>query len=335
MPMSVSVIISTLYKRPREFKECLESIIEQTVHPIEVIILNGSSDSSWEIVKEESDDIFKKMRDAGIAVKHVALPGASLPHARNAGAKIARGEIVLFLDDDVVLERDYIKNLIKVYVEYPNAMGVQGFIANRINPNNPLIRFGFLKFLWWLLQRGYYEVDVHKQLPSLFEVLPYRVIRVIRRESFSGTNMSYRREVFKSLEFDERLKRYAIGEDKDFSYRVHKLFPGSLYQTPHARLVHKEAPAGRLPSKQFETMKQVYHLYLFYKLFEQNARNKAIYVLGRIGDLLLHSILFVTSGFKKEKALKIIYMIEAMWLALSNRNRIKKGEVNFWANRGN
>ncbi|WP_297090423.1 glycosyltransferase family 2 protein [Thermococcus sp.] len=330
MSMSVSVIISTLYKRPREFKECLESIIEQTVRPTEVIIINGSFDGSWEKMREEFEDIFKKMRDAGIAVKHIPLPGASLPHARNTGAKLGKGEILLFLDDDVVLERDYIENLIKVYEKYSNAMGVQGFITNRIRPNNLLIRFGFLKFLWWLLQRGYYEVDVHKQLPSIFEVLPHRVTKVIGRESFSGTNMSYRREVFKTLEFDERLKRYAIGEDKDFSYRVHKLFPGSLYQTPHARLVHQEAPAGRLPSKQFETMKQVYHLYLFYKLFEQNPKNKIIYILGRIGDLLLHSILFMSSDFKKEKALKSIYMIEAMWIALSNRNRIKKGDINFW-----
>lgn len=332
MPTSVSVIISTLYKRPKEFKECLKSIIEQTVHPMEIIILNSSFDGSWEKVKGEFDDIFKKMRDAGIAVKHINLPGASLPHARNTGAKFGKGRIILFLDDDVVLERDYIENLIKVYEEYPDAMGVQGFITNRINPNSPLIRFSFLKLLWRLLQRGYYEVNVHKQLPSLFEVLPYRVTQVIRRESFSGTNMSYRREVFKSLEFDERLKKYAIGEDKDFSYRVYRLFPGSLYQTPHAKLVHQEAPAGRLPSKQFETMKQIYHLYLFYKLFEQSARNKIIYVLGRIGDLMLYSILFITSGFKKEKALKVIYMIEAMWLALLNRNRIKKGEINFWIN---
>ncbi|QDA30482.1 glycosyltransferase family 2 protein [Thermococcus indicus] len=328
--MHVSVIISTLYKRPEEFKECLESIIEQTVRPTEVIIINGSFDGSWEAVNKEFKNIFKKMRDAGIAVKHIPLPGASLPHARNTGAKLGKGDILLFLDDDVVLERDYIKNLIKVYEEYPNAMGVQGFITNRINPNNPLIRFSFLKFLWWLLQRGYYEVNVHRQLPSLSEIIPYRVTRVITRESLSGTNMSYLSGVFKDLKFDERLKRYAIGEDKDFSYRVYKLFPASLYQTPHARLVHREAPTGRLSSKQFETMKQVYHLYLFYKLFDQNTKNKVIYILGRMGDLLLHSILLVTSGFKKERAIKVIYMIEAMWLALSNRNRIKKGEINFW-----
>ncbi|WP_237705148.1 glycosyltransferase family 2 protein [Thermococcus zilligii] len=328
--MSVSVVISTLYKRPREFKECIESIIRQTVRPTEVIVVNGSSDGSWEKVREEFNNILKKMRDAGIAVKHVTLPGASLPHARNVGVKMARGDVILFLDDDVILERDYIENLTKVYVEYPNAMGVQGFVTNEINPNNPLIRFGLLKFIWWLFQRGYYDVDVNKQLPSLFEVIPYRITRVIKRENFRGANMSYRRKVFTSLEFDERLKRYAIGEDKDFSYRVYKLFPGSLYQTPHARLIHKEAPEGRLPSKQLETMRQIYHLYLFYKLFEQNTRNKISYILGRIGDLLLHSILFMTSGFKKEKALKVRYMIEAMWLALSNRNRIKKGDINFW-----
>ncbi|AEC51975.1 putative protein Glycosyltransferase, family 2 [Pyrococcus sp. NA2] len=330
MNMRISIIISTLYKRPKELKECLESIIRQTVKPMEVIIINSSSNDSWESVKSEFENIFNKMRSVGIVVKHITLPNASLPHARNTGAKLGKGEILLFLDDDVILERDYIENLIKVYEEYPNAMGVQGFITNRINPNNPLIRFSFLKFLWWLLHRGYYEVNGHKQLPSLFEILPYKLTRVIKRESFSGTNMSYRRKVFEILEFDERLKRYATGEDKDFSYRVHKLFPGSLYQTPHAKLIHKEAPGGRLPSKQFETMKQVYHLYLFYKLFEQNTKNKTIYILGRIGDILLHSILFVTSGFKKEKALKLIYMIEAMWLALSNRNRIKKGDINFW-----
>ncbi|WP_206205675.1 glycosyltransferase family 2 protein [Thermococcus sp. CX2] len=332
--MLVSIVISTLYKRPREFRECLESIISQTFPPIEVIIINGSFDGSWERVRHEFEGIFKKMKNKGIVVKHISVPGASLPHARNIGVKSSKGDIVLFLDDDVVLEDDYLKKLVEVYETYPTAMGVQGFITNRINMHNPLIRFKFLKFLWWLLQRGYYEVDLHKQLPSFFEILPYKVTKVINRESFSGTNMSYRKEIFEHMEFDERLKRYAIGEDKDFSYRVHKIFPNSLYQTPHARLIHQEAPAGRLPSKQFETMKQVYHLYLFYKLFEQNPRNKTSYILGRIGDLMLHSILFVTSGFKKEKALKIVYMLEAMWLALANRNRIKKGDINFWMNRG-
>ncbi|WP_240911993.1 MULTISPECIES: glycosyltransferase family 2 protein [unclassified Thermococcus] len=319
--LEVSVVISTLYKRPEELAECLRSIAGQSVKPIEVILINGAP-SREEKRKVESE--IKLLRSRGIAVKRFHLPSCSLPHARNVGAKMARGDVILFLDDDVILERDYLKNVILTYEEHPDAMGVQGFITNRINPNNPLIRFGFLKFLWWLLQRGYYEVDVHKQLPSLFEVLPYRVTRVIRRESFSGTNMSFRREVFRHLEFDERLKEYAVGEDKDFSYRLHRLFPGSLYQTPHARLVHQEAPAGRLASRGFEVMRQVYHLYLFYKLFENTLPNRIRYALGRMGDLLLYSILFATSGFKRENARRIIYMIEGLVMATLNRNRIKK-----------
>lgn len=253
-----------------------------------------------------------------------------MPHARNIGVRFAKEDIILFLDDDVILDKDYLKNIIKAYRDYPNARGVQGFIANRIDQNNPLIRFGVLKFIWWLLQRGYYEVDLHKQLPSLYEVLPYHLTKTIRRESFSGTNMSFRKEVFDYLKFDERLKKYAIGEDKDFSYRAHKLFPGSLYQTPNAKLIHLEAPGGRLPSKQYEVMKQVYHLYLFYKLFNPTIENKLRYVLGRIGDLVLHVLLFTTSGFKKEKATKIVYMLDAMKVALLNKNRIKKGDINFW-----
>lgn len=328
--MDVSIVISTLYKRPEELKECLESIGEQTVHPREVIIINGASDDSWKKVSGMFVKLFKRLRDRGIVVRHVSLPGSSLTHARNTGAKLAKGDIVLYLDDDVILDRDYLKGLLKVYTDYPNTKGVQGFIVNRVSIDNPLAKSGFLKFFWWVLQHGYYEIDTHKQLPSLSEVIPYKLTRIIKRESFSGTNMSYRKEVFKHVEFDERLKRYAIGEDKDFSYRVHRLFPGSLYQTPHARLIHQEAPGGRLLSKHYEIMKQVYHLYLFYKLFEDTTENKIRYILGRISDLMLHTILLFKSGFNKEKAVKIVYMINAMWLAFSNRNRIKRGDINFW-----
>lgn len=325
--MDVSIVISTLYKRPEELMKCLESISTQSVKPNEVILINSGPSKDPE---KEFEGVFQKLRDKGIAIKRVHAPNSNLPHARNIGVRFAKSDIVLFIDDDVVLERDYLKSLIKVYSDYPNAMGVQGFITNRVNQNNPLIKSNLLKFVWRVLQRGYYEVDVHKQLPSIFEILPYQVTRIIHRESFSGTNMSYKKEVFEKLEFDERLRKYAIGEDKDFSYRVHKLFPSSLYQTPNAKLIHLEAPSGRLPSKQFEFMKQVYHLYLFYKLFDQTFENKLRYVLGRIGDLMLHTLLFVASGFKKEKAIKIAYMLDAMKLALLTRNRIKKGDINFW-----
>ena len=328
--IEVSVVISTLYKRPEELQKCLRSIAEQSTKPVEVILINGSPSKEGENRIEEEIQLLKSR---GITVRRIHLPRSSLPHARNVGAKLSRGEIVLFLDDDVVLEGDYLVNIINTYLRYPNAMGVQGFITNRVNENNPLARFNILKFIWWLLQRGYYEVDTHRQLVSMFEILPYRLTRTIIRESFSGTNMSFRREVFRHLEFDERLKKYALGEDKDFSYRLHKLFPGSLYQTPQARLVHLEASTGRLTSKEFETMKQVYHLYLFYKLFEDTLPNKVRYVLGRMGDLMLHSILFVTSGFKKEKARRIIYMMDGLVTAIVNRNRVKRGEINFWMER--
>lgn len=179
--MDVSIVISTLYKRPEELKECLESIGEQTVHPREVIIINGASDDSWKKVSGMFVKLFKRLRDRGIVVRHVSLPGSSLTHARNTGAKLAKGDIVLYLDDDVILDRDYLKGLLKVYTDYPNTKGVQGFIVNRVSIDNPLAKSGFLKFFWWVLQHGYYEIDTHKQLPSLSEVIPYKLTRIIKR----------------------------------------------------------------------------------------------------------------------------------------------------------
>ena len=91
-PIKVSVIVP-IYNMERFLRECLDSILSQTLREIEVVCIDdGSTDSSAKILSEYS------WRDKRVQVISQANSGVSA--ARNAGLKAARGEFVFFIDPD-------------------------------------------------------------------------------------------------------------------------------------------------------------------------------------------------------------------------------------------
>ncbi len=92
----VSVIIP-VYNVEKYLRECLDSIINQTLKDIEIICVDdGSSDNSLEILKE-----YMK-RDSRIKIISQNNKGVSC--ARNIGLENARGKYIYFIDSDDFLE---------------------------------------------------------------------------------------------------------------------------------------------------------------------------------------------------------------------------------------
>lgn len=88
----VSVIIP-VYNSSRYLKECLDSIINQTLSNIEIICIDdGSTDDSLDILYEYA------AKDNRVAVLEQKNSGAGV--ARNLGMSIARGRYLSFLDSD-------------------------------------------------------------------------------------------------------------------------------------------------------------------------------------------------------------------------------------------
>lgn len=102
----VSVIIP-VYNAEKYLRECLDSVVNQTLKEIEIICVDdGSTDGSLDIIREYED------RDERIIVLHQKNRFAGV--ARNAGMSIATGEYYVFLDADDffelnLLEKQYIK----------------------------------------------------------------------------------------------------------------------------------------------------------------------------------------------------------------------------------
>jgi glycosyltransferase involved in cell wall biosynthesis len=101
--IAVSVIIP-VYNAESFLRACLESIVSQTLHDLEIICVDDSStDKSLEILKE-----FEKV-DTRVRVITQKHEGAGA--ARNKGLRIASGKYLSFLDADDYFERDMLEKM--------------------------------------------------------------------------------------------------------------------------------------------------------------------------------------------------------------------------------
>lgn len=96
----LSIIIPTL-NEGRYLPFLLESIKRQEIDNYEIIVADaGSEDETVEIAKKFGCQITK---------------GGLPPKARNEGAKVAQGDLFLFLDADVILPNDFLKQNLKEF----------------------------------------------------------------------------------------------------------------------------------------------------------------------------------------------------------------------------
>ena len=108
MNKKLSVIIP-VYNTSKYIEKCLDSIVNQSINNIEIIIVNdGSTDESEEIIKKW---IIKN--ENKVETKYFKKENGGLSDTRNFGVKQATGEYLTFVDSDDYLDRNIYKNLEK------------------------------------------------------------------------------------------------------------------------------------------------------------------------------------------------------------------------------
>lgn len=191
---------------------------------------------------------------------------------------------VLF-DDDVVLDRDYVKEVVKVFESDKNGKigGVMGdFITTKRDTRS------WRAILKRLFFQSYFGDGRTK--PSGFTTWVHGENKVMRTEFLSGCMSAYRRKVLDEFRFDENLGvlgGYCYAEDVDFSYRVSRKYV--LMYTPFAKLEH------RPPTKIFSPEKKRQYVfncfYLFKKNMPKHLSNILAFVISVYG-ILLFTLLF-------------------------------------------
>ncbi len=129
----ISVIICS-YNRQDYIIEAIDSLYHQTIPRSEyevIVVDNNSKDNTAEVVPS----YISAHPDYNIRFMNEAEQGASW--ARNTGAKHAHSPLLVFMDDDAVAEKEFLKNILRFFEQHPDATGLGGRIIPRYIPEEP------------------------------------------------------------------------------------------------------------------------------------------------------------------------------------------------------
>ncbi|MBL8240569.1 MAG: glycosyltransferase family 2 protein [Bryobacterales bacterium] len=181
---TVSVIVP-VHNGEAELARCLEALRKSTVAPLEVLVVDdGSTDRSREVAEALGARVLTTGRKGGPA------------RARNAGARQASGDVLFFLDADVVAQTDAVGRVVAAFDSSPDVDAVIGSYDD-----DPA------------------ELDFLSQYKNLMHCFVHQTGQEQASTFWSGCG-AIRREVFLAHSgFDESYARPAI-EDIELGYRL-------------------------------------------------------------------------------------------------------------------
>lgn len=228
-PLRLSVCIVT-YERRDFVQRCLESLNENVSADVEVVVVDASGVDSSVIVSE--------IRPSAVYVHAPSLAGW-MTKSRNEGLRHVGGDIISFLDDDVVVASTWQEGLLAAFAD-PAVVAVSGRTRN-LQPGEET-----------------YGLPIGRLLPdgSLtegFASLPPGIVEV---DHGIGANMSFRRAVLARLGgFRDDYPGTAMREDTDIFLRIRRL-GGKVVFAPDAAVDH--LPAPHVKGERFDTRYKLY-----------------------------------------------------------------------------
>tara|TARA_A100001011_G_scaffold191960_1_gene200651 strand:+ start:441 stop:1340 length:900 start_codon:yes stop_codon:yes gene_type:complete len=227
--MTFSIVIPTK-NRTEQLKTLFRSIISQKRLPDQIIIIDQSEKDKVEKSNFLESTIKTKLRLNYI--HDVKIEG--LVEAKHSAIPINDCDYITFLDDDIVLEPNYLYEIEKALHRFPNMIGVNGLIQN-----HPKVTF-LKRLLFKITHFGNFKDDRISVIKSIqIDSNTPKKVNVL-----SGGLSTWRKDIFNTTSFDTKNKFHAY-EDKDFSMRVKKKFTESFYIIPRAKLSHYHSKLNR------------------------------------------------------------------------------------------
>ena len=328
--MKISVIIPT-YNREEHLKNCLSSLLIQTKKPLEILIIDNSHNLYAKKVVNLFEEQFKLKNILIYNFKNSINSGAL---ARNLGALKAKGDLIAFLDDDVLLDSNYYEEIEKVFLKYPDALGVHGY-NKLINESYQKMKNSFLeslldKFMKFFMISSYYEEAKSRVLPSLCVTspIPTSFKSIVQSQWVSTCAGVFSKKVFPKFQFNDQFMKYSWNEYIDFSYSIFKENQKSLFVTPQAKYIDVATSDGRMPPKELIYMSEVYDMYIFLRRFEMTYKNILIYAWSMFGRVIFN-ITKILIRYPNRIKLILDHLYVPVYIML-NFSKIKKGNLDFF-----
>jgi len=297
--LKLSVCIPT-YNRPDQIEALLTNLAGQRDLPDEVVIVDASSD-------EQTATVIERHRAAFTGIVYERSP-KGLTLQRNRAIDLATGDILLFLDDDILLEPDFITEVKGVFAQ-DTAGRIGGITGVQTNLRAAIFGGG------WRLKEvlGIIETREPGRLLGCGETTPlprgpFEGVRMVKL--LPGGMTAWRREVFDNFRYSLFFSGYGLGEDKYFSSCLGKRYNlvicgrakaqhlhvagnrpnffrwGYFNVYNHAFILHEcvDRPYKRLKFFAFHSIDAVNELLTW--PFRAHRKRHLLYGLGRVTGLL-------------------------------------------------
>ncbi len=265
----VSVVLPTM-NRGEDMRVFLDALRTQTVLPDELVVVDAG---------EPVEPVLRDgLEGSGIElVYRRSEPGTSLQ--RNLGIDLARGAFLFFLDDDMVLEPDYIERSLEAF-ELPMDPPVGGVMGSQINipADSPLIQR--LYHLFGIAHTASGD-DCQLYISGGVRWLadPSRVVPI---PAAATGRVAYRAECLAQERFSEFLPGYTFAEDVELAVRIAKRW--TIVHQPAARLDHRHSAAGRVGYGDRISRVMYSRFYFFSQHRSKTPRNLAAFLWSHSGE---------------------------------------------------
>ena len=203
--MKISVIICT-YNRAASLHRALTSLSAMSV----------PKDIAWEILvvdnnstDDTKDQTSRFAQSTDINVRYVFEGRQGLNHARNAGIKAAKGELLIFIDDDVEVTDNWLAQMKDAFDRYP-VVGVGGKVILKETLEKPA---------WWVAE---YDGALGK-----FDAGDSIILSDDTYTSIIGigANLGFKKSAFDKHglfrpDLDRRKNKLSMGGDVEFARRI-------------------------------------------------------------------------------------------------------------------
>ena len=253
MEAKISVVIP-VYNVEKYLRDCLDSVINQTLKEIEIICVNdGSTDGSLAILEEYAK------KDGRIKIINQENHGLST--ARNVGIENINSELCYFLDSDDYIEPDTLEYALKIFEKFDIdyfCFGSQAFVEGTARDEETLNRTNnYLK----IRRDGLYELNFDIGL---------------------NTNIHVWNKVFKKSIIDEYNIRFPIGllyEDIYFMWHYFFVSKVAYYDESiyHHYRIHKSSIMEKVnENKAYDTA--IHHMYNWQELMLKLSKDELLFM---------------------------------------------------------
>jgi GT2 family glycosyltransferase len=240
-------------------------------------------------------------------------------------------DIVSFLDDDIILERNYFEEILNTFSSFSCAVGVGGIDLKENSYFKKVNNVNYSKFRYYELDDWVIKESSRNLARKLFGLMPSIQPDIVpnyshgrsgfppngktyKVEHFMGGIAAYRKDLFHSISFSSYFEGYGLYEDFDFCVRTLKY--GDLYVNTNAQVWHYHESSGRPNTYKYGKMVIRNGWYVWKQRFPRNSKSAVL--KWHATAFLLSSIRFFNfiTGPKRVDALKEFFGRTVGWFSL-------------------